>query len=167
MTLLIIFALVTLSLMAFANEVNKRRNSFFDFPFFGDSTLESAIEHFENRMSEFSSFSQSSMFKTEWQQSKDGRTIYINPSDKDQKLDIKIENGMIQIKSAQEKSSDNMRSQSVSTQMMSIPHDCDANKAQISQMDDGVKIFFPFKGETKEISPDRIPIKPSDDSVDI
>lgn len=152
--------------MTFANEVNKRRKSFFDSPFFQDGTLQSAIEQFENRMSEFSSFSQS-MFKTEWQHSKEGRTIYINPTDKDQKLDIKIENGMIQIKSAQEKSSDNMRSQSVSTQMMSIPEDCDANKAQISQMDDGVKIFFPFKADIKEVPLDRIPIKPSGDSVDI
>lgn len=138
----------------------------FNSPFFSDSTLESAIEHFENSMAEFSSFSQS-MFKTEWQQNEKGRTFYVTPTDKNQKLDIKIENGMIQIKSAQEKNSENMRSQSVSTQMMSIPHDCDANKAEISQLDDGVKIFFPFKNEPKEVAPDRIPIKPPRDEVDI
>lgn len=152
--------------MAFANEVNKRM-SLFNSPFFGDSTLQSAIENFENRMNEFASFSQSNLFKTEWRDDAKGRTIYINPTDKELKMDIKIEDGMIQIKSVQEKNTDNMRSQSVSSQMMSIPQDCDANGAQISQLNDGVKIFFPYKEETKSISKDRIPIQPSSPDVDI
>lgn len=171
-TIFIFFICVTLSLVAFANEVNKKRRSFFDSSFLGDSTLQSAIEHFENRMNEFSSFSslgQNSMFKTEWQEDSKGRTFYINPTNDGLNLDIKIENGMIQIKSSQEKNSEGMHSQSVSTQMMSIPQDCNADAAQISQLDDGVKIFFPYKKEVeiKEIKRERIPIKPNDDSVDI
>ncbi len=164
-SLLIIFILITLSLVAFANEANKRRRSFFDSPFFQDSTLQSALEHFENSMSDFSSFSVGS-FQTEWQQDSKGRTFYITPKDKEQKLDINIENGMIQVKSAQEKNSENMRSQSISTQMISIPHDCDPEKAQFSQLDDGIKIFFPYKEESKKIPSDRIPLKPSSDSID-
>lgn len=163
-TLLIIFILISLSLVALANEANKKR-SFFGSPF-ADSTLQSAIEHFENSMADFSSFSQS-MLKTRWEQDKEGRTMVITPTEKNQKIDIKIENGMIQISSAEEKTAENMRSQSVSTQMMSVPHDCDADKAKISQLAEGVKIFFPYKTQTKEVSPDRIPIKPSNDAIDI
>lgn len=165
-TLLVFFILLAVSLVAFANEVNKKRRSFFDHPFFQDSTLESAVEHFQNSMSDFSSFSQV-MFRTEWQQDNNGRTIYINPSDKNQKLDVKIENGLIQIKSAEEKKSEHMHSQSISSQMMNVPQDCDSTAAEISQLDDGLKIFFPFKKATKEINPERVPITPADGAIDI
>lgn len=166
------FTLTALSVVALANEVKKR--SFFDSSFFQDETLRSAVEHFQNNLNDLSTLSLS-MFKTEWQQDAKGRTLYVTPSEKNLKLDISIEKGMIQIKSAQEKSSENMRSQSVSSQMVSVPGDCNPDAAIISEMDDGLKIFFPYLEKAQKIIPsnsgkeksERIPIKPTQPAIDI
>lgn len=170
--LLFVILIFSLSFLALANEVKKR--SFFD------STFQSAIDHFNNSMNEFSTnFDAMSLgqFKTEWDQGKEGRTLYIQTQSKDQKLDIKIENQMLEIKTAEEKRTENMQSISQSSQIISVPYDCDGNKAKISQTDDGIKVFFPFtesvqqrqlkKSPKKGIESERIPLKPIKGEVDV
>lgn len=116
-------------------------------------------------------------FKTQWEQDKDGRTLYIQTENKEQKLDIKIENQMLEIKTAEEKKTENMQSISQSSQLISIPYDCDGNKAKISQTDDGIKVFFPFtqsvqqrqlkKSQKKGTETERIPLRPANGEVDV
>ncbi len=172
--MILLFAVVifSLSFLALANEVKKR--SFFD------STFQSAMDHFNNSMNEFSTnFDAMSLgqFKTQWEQDKDGRTLYIQTENKEQKLDIKIENQMLEIKTAEEKKTENMQSISQSSQLISIPYDCDGNKAKISQTDDGIKVFFPFtqsvqqrqlkKSQKKGTETERIPLRPANGEVDV
>ena len=169
--LILIIAVFSLSFLSLANEVKKR--SIFD------STFQSALDHFNNSMSEFSAnfdaISQG-MFKTQWEKSDEGRILYIQTQNKDQKLDLKIENQMVEIKTVEEKKTENMQSFSQSSQMISVPYDCDGNKAKITQTDDGLKVFFPYTDSTQKrqikksirsTEPERIPIKPENDEVDI
>ena len=172
MILLVVVVIFSLSFLALANEVKKR--SFFD------STFQSAMDHFNNSLNEFSTnFDGMSLaqFKTQWDKGQDGRTLYIQTQSKEQKLDIKIENQMLEIKTAEEKKTENMQSVSQSTQLIAVPYDCDGNKARISQTDDGIKVFFPFtesvkirqlkKSQKKGIESERIPVKPQNNEVDV
>lgn len=171
--LLSVVVIFSLSFLAFANEVVKKRSFF-------DSTFQSAVDHLNNSMNEFSTnFDGLSLvqFKTQWDQDKEGRTLYIQTQSKEQKLDIKIENQMLEIKTAEEKKTENMQSISQSSQLISIPYDCDGNKAKITQTDDGIKVFFPFtesvqqrqlkKSQKKGTAPERIPLKPKNGEVDV
>lgn len=166
--LFFIFILFTLSMVAIANEVTKKSRSFFDSSFFRDESLQSAVDHFRNNMNDLSTLSLG-VIDTQWEEDTKGRTLYVTTKDKDQKLDLKIENEMIEIKSVQEKKSQNMQSQSMSSHLVSVPNDCDANRAVISATDTGLKIFLPFKEaqkvETK--TPERIPLKPTKDEIDV
>jgi len=109
--------------------------------------------------------------ETEWQESKEGRTLVVKLKDKDQRLDINVENGLVTIKGKNEVKSAN--GTSVFSNSFSIPVDCDPSKVKMDQKNDQILVSFPYKGgEVKSISPPlkkdkRVPLPPSADDVPI
>lgn len=171
-TLLAILILFALSVVAIANEVTKKSRSFFDSSFFRDESLQSAVEHFRSNLNDLSTLSLG-VIDTQWEEDAKGRTLFITTKDKDQKIDLKIENEMIEIKSVQEKKTQNMQSQSMSSHLVSVPDDCDANRALITPTDSGLKVFLPYR-EAQKIkkikvpqTPQRIPLKVRDGDIEV
>lgn len=83
--------------------------------------------------------------KTTWQESKKGRTLRIDPSDPDLKLDIKIENAQILIKGEKQRKGGEKVAFSEFSYSLSTPHDVDASAVEISQEGNSIMVFLPFK----------------------
>lgn len=120
-------------------------------------------------MSSFSSIGPSN-YMSEWQESTSGRTLIITPRDPKQQLDISINNGFVTIKGKVEKKSPNGISVSDFSNSFSVPGDCDAGRVKMDQKDGKILMHFPFHTSTKQVpksKPERVPVPPSKDDVEI
>lgn len=102
--------------------------------------------------------------KTNWLESKEGRTLQIDPQDPSLKLDIKVENSQIQIKGEKQKEGGAKVAFSEFSYSLSTPPDVDPAKVQISQKDTSILVFLPFK---KKDEKGRIPVEKRPDEVTI
>lgn len=113
----------------------------------------------ESRSFQFSFGDQN--FRTEWQESETGRTLFITPKTKEQKLDITVQNEMVTIKGKTE-FSDFQNS-------FSIPQDCDSSKVKMDQKNGKIVMFFPWRSVKKAAPPrdNRVPLPKSEEDVTI
>ncbi len=108
-------------------------------------------------------------FETEWQESESGRTLFITPQNKEQKLDINVQKDMVTIKGKAERKTPNGTSVSDFQNSFSIPQDCDSSKVKMDQKSGKIVMFFPWKTMKKE-SPkkdERIPLPKAESEVTI
>jgi HSP20 family molecular chaperone IbpA len=106
-------------------------------------------------------FSSGDVVETEWQESSAGRTLFITPQSKDQKLDINVQNEMVTIKGK--------TANSEFQNSFSIPQDCDSGKVKMDQKNGKIVMFFPWR-VAKKISPkkdERVPLPKTDSDVTI
>lgn len=109
-------------------------------------------------------------FETEWQESEAGRTLFITPQSKEQKLDINVQKDMVTIKGKSETKTPNGTSVSDFQNSFSIPQDCDSSKVKMDQKSGKIVMFFPWKTMKKEVAPkkdNRIPLPKAEDDVTI
>jgi HSP20 family molecular chaperone IbpA len=101
-------------------------------------------------------------FQSEWAETSSGRRLTLTPKTPEQKLDLKIENGIITIKG--ETKEEGMVSEF--TNSFSVPDDCDPGRVKISQGKGTIIVDLPFiKTEPKkEVLK---PIKPSESDIQI
>ena len=111
-----------------------------------------------------------SQFKMLWLENRSGRTLEITPQSPDQKLDIDITNGSINIKGKSETKSQSGVSYSQFSNSFNVPGDCDSSRVKMEQKDGKILIQFPYV-QPKKVAPkpqkDRVPIRPSDNDVQI
>lgn len=120
----------------------------------------------------FSSFSRttSENYKIEWTESKSGRTLIITPDSPDQKLDINVSNGFIEIKGKREHKISNGAFYSNFSNRFNVPGDCDEKKLKMEQKDGKILMHFPYRAvRAVDIKPkeERIPVAPSETDVQI
>lgn len=113
-----------------------------------------------------------SNYKMEWKESSSGRALEITPSSPEQQLDINVANGMITIKGKAEQKSQNGSYISNFSNSFNVPGDCDEKKVKMDQKDGKIIISFPYYSskpqEKKPVkAPERIPLPPSQDDVQI
>jgi len=95
-------------------------------------------------------------YKTEWEESKEGRTLKVIPKDKDQNISIDVQDEMISISGKSNQSS--------FTNRFSFPQDCDASKVKMTSEGNHIVLFLPYKVKIKE---GRIPLPSQDSDVQI
>lgn len=103
-------------------------------------------------------------FKSEWKESKEGRTLEITPNKPEQQLDINVANNMITIKGKTELKTANGTQVSNFTNSFSVPGDCEAGKMKMDLKNGKILVFFPFYKPTEN---KRKPLGPSDKDVTI
>lgn len=112
-----------------------------------------------------------SSYSMEWTENQEGRTLSIVPKNKDQQLDINIQNDMITISGKVELKSQNGVSYSQFKNSTNVPSDCDASKVKMDQKDNKILVFFPYyrkdSGRPQRPSNERKPLPPSDLDVEI
>ncbi len=108
-------------------------------------------------------------FETDWQESEAGRTLFITPQSKDQKLDINVQQGMVTIKGKSETKTPNGTKVSDFQNSFSIPQDCDSTKVKMDQKNGKIVMFFPWKTLKKEVPEknERIPLPKAESDVTI
>lgn len=135
---------------------------------------------FEDSMSDaFSGFGdlqiESDNFKTEWTESKTGRTLEITPKEKDQKLNIDVNETVITIKGESLHKTATSTFSSNFSNSFPVPDDCDGTKVKMDQQDGKILVQFPFKSgksvtPSQKIAPkeeERKPLPPSAGDVTI
>lgn len=146
-----------------------------------DQDLFKDIEQmFEDSMSDaFSGLDQfqidSDNFKSEWMESKTGRTLVIIPKEKDQKLNIDVSDAAITIKGETQHKTATSTYSSTFSNSFPVPDDCDGTKVKMDQKDGKILVQFPFKTgksvTTPRIQPpkeeERKPLPPSEGEVTI
>jgi HSP20 family molecular chaperone IbpA len=83
--------------------------------------------------------------KTNWTESKEGRTLRIDPQDPDINLDIKVDETQIHIKGEKKKKGGKRIAFSEFSYSLSTPSDVNAAEVKITQSDSGLLLFLPFK----------------------
>lgn len=83
--------------------------------------------------------------KTSWKESEAGRTLRIEPLEKDLKLDIKVEAREISIKGEKEARGGGKVAFSEFSYSLSTPADVDTARVKISQEKGVIVVFFPFQ----------------------
>ena len=144
-----------------------------------DSLFEDMDKMFEDMMKDsfsgggISSFSSSGTnnFKMAWTESTTGRTLEITPKDKDQRLDISIENGFVTIKGNVEHKTPQGTSTSSFSNSFNVPSDCDPAKVKMEQKGEKILMHFPYIQAVKKITipkkDQRVPVPPSEGDVAI
>lgn len=133
---------------------------------------------FEDSLSGFSEDfidGRSSQFEMSWTESSEGRSLLIRPKNKDQKFEINVENGMIQLKGKSETKSEYGTSVSSFSQSYSVPSDCDWKNVKIVEKQGNILLSFPFLQEKIDIpktkkpmkNEDRLPLKPSHGDIEV
>jgi len=131
-----------------------------------DSMMEESMQDMQdlsrmapsNGTSSLLGFNRRSYFSTEWTETKEGRSLLVKPADKDTKLDVQVNGQVISIKMevAQKSNGSSMTGQSVQTQL--VPNDCDGDQVKMQAQDNGLVLFFPYKGSSQK-EKDRTPIQ--------
>lgn len=132
-----------------------------------DTMMKDSFSHFDTM-----NFGQmNSPYSMEWSENQNGRTLSITPKNKDQQLDINIENKMITISGRAELKTQNGVSYSQFKNATNVPSDCDSSKVKMDHKDNTILVFFPFHGQQSKKSQtplnDRKPLPPSDLDVEI
>lgn len=83
--------------------------------------------------------------KTSWTESKEGRTLRVDPMDPSLKLDIKVEDSQIQIKGEKQRKNGEKVAFSEFSYSLSTPSDVKASEVKISQDNTSILVFLPFK----------------------
>jgi len=191
---LIVFSLITL--FAFGQkEENTRREKYekalkmreelhrrlFDHLFRGslanDDIFKDMDSLFEDALSNVDSNflgPRSNNYEMAWSESKDGRTLLLAPKNKDQKLEINVEEGMIQIKGQNEEKTEYGTSVSSFSNAFSVPDDCDWKRVKILEKEGKILISFPYvtnknipEPQKKQTKDERFPLKPSQGDIEI
>lgn len=109
-------------------------------------------------------------FQAEWQSSKAGRTLIITPQNKDQQLNIDVNEEAITIKGKSEQKNGNSTFLSSFTNSFPVPDDCDGSKVKMDQKDGKILVQLPFKAARAVTVPpkeERRPLPPSESDVQI
>jgi len=116
----------------------------------------------------------SNNYEMAWSESKEGRTLLLAPKNKDQKLEINVEEGMIRIKGQNEEKTDHGSSLSSFSNSFPVPDDCDWKRVKILEKEGKILISFPFmttknmpRPEEKKAKEERFPLKPSQGDIEI
>jgi HSP20 family molecular chaperone IbpA len=125
-----------------------------------DDMMKSSFQGFDN----FSNLAPTS-YKMNWIDSQEGRTLIITPENKEQRLDINVEDGLISIQGKTQKKGPHGSSISSFSNSFNVPEDLDWTKVRMEGKDGNILLEFPYKGVTKKI--ERTPIAPSKDDVQI
>ncbi|MBA2404489.1 MAG: Hsp20 family protein [Bdellovibrionales bacterium] len=133
-------------------------------------------QQFEDTMSEsFSGIDQlgdiAPNFKSEWQESKTGRTMVITPKDPNQKINIDVNATTITIKGESQQQTATTSFTSAFTNSFPVPGDCDGTKVKMDSKDGKLLIELPFKSlkaiTTKPKEEERKPLPPTGGEVQI
>lgn len=134
-----------------------------------DDSMKDSFSHFD-------SFTESKNFESQWVDSEEGKTLEITPQNKDQRLDINVENGLVTIKGKNEIKTAHGTSISSFSNSFSVPLECDASKVKMDQKGEKILVFFPYKNglprgsKPSEKSPpksERVPIPVPDGALEI
>jgi hypothetical protein len=137
-----------------------------------DSLFEDVMSDMNSHFGERSSTADA--YEMAWTESKEGRTLLLSPKNKEQRLEINVDQGMISIKGKTEHKFGQSTSISSFSHSYSIPQDCDGTKVKMLEKEGKILMIFPYKSAStsqesspkKSIEP-RIPVKPSDQDVAI
>jgi hypothetical protein len=120
---------------------------------------------------------ESENFKSQWEESQSGRTLVITPKDKDQKLNIDVNNSLITIRGETYIKTPTTSMKSSFSNSFSVPPDCDSSLVKIDQVKGNILIYFPFfkagpgLKSAPQITPqknnERRPIPPTGEEVSI
>lgn len=107
-----------------------------------------------------------------WTESKEGRTLLISPHDKKQRLEMKVEKGMISIKGQSQEKGGNSTSVMSFSHIYSVPNDCDWMRVKMLEKEGKILMTFPYlsnpvKAPKKKQDIDRRPVDPTEDDVTI
>jgi HSP20 family molecular chaperone IbpA len=107
-------------------------------------------QEFEDNMPDsFSGISQfpeiQSNFKSEWLESKTGRTLVITPQDPNQKINIDVNASAITIKGESQKKTATTSFTSEFTNSFPVPDDCDGTKVKMDAKDGKLLVELPYK----------------------
>lgn len=125
-----------------------------------DDVMKSSFQGFDN----FTNLAPTS-YKMNWTETKEGRTLTITPENKEQRLDINVENGLINIQGKTEKKSSHGSSISSFSNSFNVPNDLDWTKVRMEGKDGHILLEFPYKEVTQKI--ERTPVEPSENDVQI
>lgn len=110
-------------------------------------------------------------FGMEWEESKTGRSLFITPQSKDQKLEIDTKPNIVTIKGESEQKTPNGVSRSTFQNSFSVPEDVDGTKVKMSQKEGKIVMEFPYKVfktiTTPKKEETRKPLPPSENDVPI
>lgn len=124
---------------------------------FNDFDASSSFQKMDQLMDElmkdaFSDFDQSAFqlnssngISTHWRESEKGRILTVKTEDKDAKVDVQVNGQKITLKTEYEQKSGQGLMKGQSTQMQTVPHDCDGDLVKMEATDKGVELFFPYK----------------------
>jgi len=137
--------------------------------------MNSLFEDVMSDMGEDFTLGGSRNYEMAWTESKEGRSLLLSPQDKNQKLEINVEQGMVSIKGNNEVKTPNGTSISSFSHSYSVPGDCDWTKVKILERNGKIVLSFPYRSletapkgpKSKEKDPDRIPIPPTGEEVTI
>jgi HSP20 family molecular chaperone IbpA len=132
-------------------------------------------QEFEETMSDsFSGLDQVaaiSNFKSEWTESKAGRTLVITPKDQNQKINIDVNATTITIKGESQRQSDTSTTSSTFVNSFPVPDDCDGTKVKMNAKHGNLLVELPFKSVPAIKSPpkkvEKKPIIPTPDAIEI
>lgn len=122
-------------------------------------------QQFEDTMADsFSGLDQSSLvsnFKSEWTETKEGRTLIITPKDQNQKINIDVNATVITIKGETQQQSATTTSSSTFINSFPVPDDCDGTRVKMDSKDGNILVILPFKSIPQvKIEPKKIEKKP-------
>jgi HSP20 family molecular chaperone IbpA len=110
-------------------------------------------------------------FGMEWKESASGRSLFITPQSKDQKLEIDTKPNIVTIKGESEQKSAQGVSRSSFQNSFSVPEDVDGTKVKMSQKEGKIVMEFPYKVfktiTTPKKEETRKPLPPSENDVPI
>lgn len=133
-------------------------------------------QEFEDTMSDsFSGLNQlgdtGSSFKSEWQESKTGRTLVITPKDPNQKINIDVNATAITIKGETQEKTATSSFSSAFTNSFPVPDDCDGTKVKMDSKDGKLLVELPYKSfKAVPVPPkqqERKPLPPAEGDVQI
>jgi len=137
--------------------------------------MDSLFEDVMSDMGEDFSSGGSKNYEMTWTESKEGRSLLLSPQDKNQKLEINVEQGMVSIKGNNQVKTPNGTSISSFSHSYSVPGDCDWTRVKILEKEGKIVLSFPYKSldsapkspKPEEKNLDRTPLPPAGQEVTI
>ena len=111
-------------------------------------------------------------YKSEWLETKIGRTLAITPKDKDQKINVDVNATVITIKGDSLQKTATSTFSSAFTNSFPVPDDCDGTRVKMNSKDGKLLIELPFKSLRSVKAPvkkeeERKPLPPLPGAVEI
>lgn len=113
-----------------------------------------------------------SNLKSEWTETKQGRTLVITPKDQNQKINIDVNATVITIKGETQQQSATTTSSSTFINSFPVPDDCDGTRVKMDSRDGKILVVLPYKSVPQvKLEPKKIEKKPltpaTPDDIDI